>query len=382
MLPEKGITRCEAFFGAPMPVHSFYYPQPCCRLHKMQFTDRFSVEIPDAMTPIEEEFKKFYLKYPELTLDLPHTIDEAAITDRLKEQPWSNPQMYTDQLLSVEIFDLFVESLDITVSLCKRYFPAYMHLHDFFEILCVFKGKGTLHISDTVIDLRPGDISFIAPGTPHSLSAFYDDSVIMSIMIKCENFERNFFSVVYNQDILGDFFLRALYRDSAYPYVLARNVSSHETINFLGFAYDEFNSDAPLKNRMLISILTAFFISLERKHGNDIMLPAFLKKSYAKKESVLDILNYFHHNFLCISLEQLCTYSNYSERQLQRLLKETTGQSFSANVLRMKMNRARLLLKSTPLPVSKIAEDLGYSDLSNFYRAFKKYYGVNPGDFR
>ncbi len=43
-----------------------------------------------------------------------------------------------------------------------------------------------------------------------------------------------------------------------------------------------------------------------------------------------------------------------------------------------RMQRARLLLKHTDLAIEKIAAMLGYGNSSNFYKAFKQYYGSSP----
>ena len=42
------------------------------------------------------------------------------------------------------------------------------------------------------------------------------------------------------------------------------------------------------------------------------------------------------------------------------------------------MERAVLLMKNTTLSIEEISAMLGYSNHSNFYKAFKEYYGVTP----
>lgn len=45
------------------------------------------------------------------------------------------------------------------------------------------------------------------------------------------------------------------------------------------------------------------------------------------------------------------------------------------------MERAVILLKGTDLAINEIALMLGYSNSSNFYRAFREYYGVSPREY-
>jgi AraC-like DNA-binding protein len=43
---------------------------------------------------------------------------------------------------------------------------------------------------------------------------------------------------------------------------------------------------------------------------------------------------------------------------------------------------ARQKLRNTQLPVAEIAKSLGYSDPAHFTRAFRRWSGLSPTDFR
>lgn len=62
--------------------------------------------------------------------------------------------------------------------------------------------------------------------------------------------------------------------------------------------------------------------------------------------------------------------------------KEQFGASPADDLMRFTMDRAKKLLKETPLQVYEIAEQCGYMNSNNFTRAFKKYTGVSPLKFR
>ena len=87
-------------------------------------------------------------------------------------------------------------------------------------------------------------------------------------------------------------------------------------------------------------------------------------------------------NYTSITLKDLADFFNYSERQIQRIIKNCTGMSFSQNIQKLKMRRAARLLTNPDLSVSAIAEELGYMDSGNFRHIFKKYYGMTPAEYR
>ena len=63
---------------------------------------------------------------------------------------------------------------------------------------------------------------------------------------------------------------------------------------------------------------------------------------------------------------------------MRQNLPEKTGKTFSQFQLEARMRRAKLLLEHTDLSIVKIAAILGYSNKSNFYKAFREYYGTSP----
>jgi AraC-like DNA-binding protein len=70
-----------------------------------------------------------------------------------------------------------------------------------------------------------------------------------------------------------------------------------------------------------------------------------------------------------------------SARGLQRRLAES-GTSFRERLAACRIGRARLWLANSDVPVAEIAADLGYSDASNFSRAFSRATGQSPLAFR
>jgi AraC-like DNA-binding protein len=64
----------------------------------------------------------------------------------------------------------------------------------------------------------------------------------------------------------------------------------------------------------------------------------------------------------------------------RRLLAE--GTSFGELLDDARKARALVLLRSPKLTLHDVAEQVGYSDLSNFTRAFRRWTGVTPSKFR
>jgi AraC-like DNA-binding protein len=82
-----------------------------------------------------------------------------------------------------------------------------------------------------------------------------------------------------------------------------------------------------------------------------------------------------------ITLEDVASELNMSGRTLRRRL-AAGGVSFEALVENVRKTRALSLLTHSSVAVERVAAETGYSDVRNFRRAFKRWTGVSPSEYR
>ncbi|QJD84717.1 response regulator transcription factor [Cohnella herbarum] len=83
-----------------------------------------------------------------------------------------------------------------------------------------------------------------------------------------------------------------------------------------------------------------------------------------------------------LSLQSVASRFNIDKYQLSRAFKQEFGVNYWAYVIKVRMDRAAELLVGTNWKNSRIAEHTGFLEESHFSRAFKKYYGVTPKEYR
>jgi AraC-like DNA-binding protein len=81
------------------------------------------------------------------------------------------------------------------------------------------------------------------------------------------------------------------------------------------------------------------------------------------------------------SVDEVAAALGISARTLHRKLK-AEGVAFSDIADAFQHRQARLLLSDERLSVEEVAERVGYSDVSNFTRAFRRWTGVTPATYR
>ena len=82
------------------------------------------------------------------------------------------------------------------------------------------------------------------------------------------------------------------------------------------------------------------------------------------------------------TLEHLSKEVGLNEFKLKRDFKSTYNSTVFAFVSEYRMEQARMLILKSQKSISEIAYDLGYSSPQHFSTAFKKRFGVSPGDLR
>ena len=83
-----------------------------------------------------------------------------------------------------------------------------------------------------------------------------------------------------------------------------------------------------------------------------------------------------------LPLEDLAAEVGLSASRLAFLFRHETGLSPGAYLHTLRMERARVLVESTDLPVREVMRQVGLSDPSHFSRDFRNAHGFSPRAFR
>ena len=83
-----------------------------------------------------------------------------------------------------------------------------------------------------------------------------------------------------------------------------------------------------------------------------------------------------------IRIADLAALAGYTEYYLSDKFKKETGRSINRYICEAKVERARVLLLSTDMPVREIAESLAFNTVNYFIRCFHDILGCSPAQYR
>ncbi|NSW90901.1 MAG: helix-turn-helix transcriptional regulator [Firmicutes bacterium] len=100
-------------------------------------------------------------------------------------------------------------------------------------------------------------------------------------------------------------------------------------------------------------------------------------------EKLNHVLRYIENNISCdLTIEQLAKMASFHPNYFIRFFKKHMGNSPINYINRIRMEKAKDLLIIKDMNITEIAYAIGFNDVYHFSKAFKKYTGFSPTEFR
>lgn len=335
----------------------------------------------------EKSYKRIFTQHPEAKLDQAKSLQEIhQLVPELKELfnapdflHLMSPQEFCHDANNLQERHFPAEA-DVLVLPARRYAPAFLHSHSFFEVICVLTGECDNIFSSSTIHMKAGDVCIVAPETVHALSIFRDDCVVFNLIIRSATFESTFLHALPKDKILYRFFVKSLYQSGESSCLYFKKPQDHDLQQLILQMFEEVNQQSRYYNTMLNSLLTTFFIQLLRKYESNVSFP--YPQHSQPEDQLIFILKYIENNYKTVTLKELSAFFGYSERQMIRILKTHTGVNFTTLIRSAKLSKACELLKRPNIQLADIISESGFSSASHFYEVFHKEYGMTPAEYR
>ena len=102
-----------------------------------------------------------------------------------------------------------------------------------------------------------------------------------------------------------------------------------------------------------------------------------------KSKVVQNIIEYLKQNYTStINIDTIAEQFHYSVAYIYKLFKKETGVTIPAYIKNLRLEKSKILLQNTNVSIEEISKELGYEDVSVFFRNFKGKYGISPSGFR
>jgi len=248
------------------------------------------------------------------------------------------------------------------------------HRQDFFFLNYAYKGDyGAISEKyDNHITVKENSCYIGRPNADYAIYGHNNEEVIIiGVLIQKESFLKNYFSILAADSEMFRFFLTqdiGSFEDEYLQLDFDRDSMIRNLLEWMVIKYAEKKEEThQILRPMTVSLLLE--IAGQRRKSRKEVLSDRISDQFVR---------YIEDHFDHVTLADIAAHFSYHPNYVSTVLTKETGKSFSAHVLEQRMARAQILLQNTTLSVADIAEMLGYSNTSNFHKAYKEYYGTTP----
>lgn len=254
-----------------------------------------------------------------------------------------------------------------------RSFQIPVHWHDEFEIIYVRSGFLTVSISGESYIGKTGEAFVVSPGNLHLMGSQSGtvDYYTFLFPLKYISFRTD--------DMLDEKLLEPL--NSGHLMICPRVKDTakelcEQLIEIYEAKKDE--SESKIATQVRTKIILLQFILEMWKKGFVIENDTSGRNTVEK-----EMVSYIQQNFTGkISLREFGEQFHLSEKYISRYFKEHFHITLSQYVTYLRLEHAKQLLQDTDIPVTDVAMQSGYQNVSYFIRSFQKAYAVSPLKYR
>ncbi|WP_185970940.1 AraC family transcriptional regulator [Alkalicoccobacillus porphyridii] len=249
------------------------------------------------------------------------------------------------------------------------------HIHDWNEIIYVYKGKGTLLIDQNLYQATPGDL-FVIPSNVVHRAIPASDHLITSTAVFFHSSLLHLPENIYTSTKHAIIHLAR--SEKTYRFQIHKD--GHDDIeSYLDRIHDEIQLVTKESERAIFLWLQLLLVYLDRH----CVISSFTPKSTGEPEWMRSLLQYIEsHLHEKLDLNDLATRSSISTAHLSRVFKKYLGIGLSEYITTKRMANAKQELLHSNENIETIAEACGFSSMPHFYRTFKKHTQLTPSDYR
>lgn len=269
------------------------------------------------------------------------------------------------------------ENEDILVCVFKGkqiYEP--FHRQDFFFINYAYKNsyQALSEKFDNLITIGEDDCYIGQPYSGYALRAHGNtEAIIIGVLIHKKSFFQEYLPIVYTNSALFKFFLDPETKKFSDEFIHLDFSDDSIVREILELMIVEYANKTDDTQQILKSMLQTLLLEIARKYK--------IQKTKTPVSLAEQIMQYVENHSDTVTLQNLAKHFGYHPNYISTLLHKKTGRKFSKILLQKRMERAVLLMKNTDLPLEDISQMLGYSDHSNFFKAFKENFGKTPREY-
>lgn len=283
-----------------------------------------------------------------------------------------------DESHVVDCDKLLESKQKLSVRKHTRFVDYPLHKHNYIELMYVYAGKMTHVINDKTITIHEGELLLLNQNIEHSIHCCDENDIIFNFIIKPEFL--GFLAHLLEEDnVVSHFIFDTLYSyENDGEYLLFKVQDNIRVKSYIESIITNIY-EPKLYNELELKLLVGLLLTELMNHPEDI--ESYTGNSY---EKILGstILKYIALHYKDASLIDLSKRIHQPDYKICKVIKKQTGMTFTQLLQEERLKATERLLKSTDMSMLDIMQEVGYENISYFYKIFKKKHTLTPQEYR
>lgn len=252
------------------------------------------------------------------------------------------------------------------------------HCHDGIELNYLYAGSCHQIVNGRDIELREGQTLLLSSNTVHTILPLGERDILFNININPEFLISQVLGRLHCNTIVNQLFVESLKTSlTVDDFLLFTSQNNRKLRTYMEYMLDEWESPTPMARDITESLLVLLISELVLEYRQEDVF-----KGGSPVGAALPILSYLEEHYASCTLDETARVFHLNPTYLSNLLKDKIGLSYREIVQHLRLDVAERLLATTDLTVTEIARQVGYENVTFFYRIFERRCGCKPAEYR
>lgn len=309
-------------------------------------------------------------------------LSDLTIAEHFNPKNFQKKQISSGQY--IPIFDGFKNTIsrEWNIQIAFPYTKVIpTHVHKYLEIEYVYQGGCHQTLQKQDFHMTKGDIMLLDVNEPHSYQIDSPDTVIMNILITNKFFNSEFLSTIEGSDMFSYYVSSIISQQNEHDQFVFFETHDNPHINeLMQHILGEYVSHQDESNEIIENYLHILFLMMKREFLSVKTFNNIDQKSGLS--IVYPFMNWLKFNYQNASLNSFSKSLGYHPDYIGHLIKNSTGRNFTTWVKVIRIKTAADLLIGNNQTITEIAHDVGFSNMTSFYKAFRDIYHQTPLQYK
>lgn len=261
----------------------------------------------------------------------------------------------------------------------SRFNPVPEHVHDYVEISYVYCGNAPQIVNGAQLTLAQNEVLLLDAACPHAIGELGEHDIMLSIVISRPMLRRSLDQSLSSAGTVSRFLLNALNDETDHRgHVHFRTGGSRRVRRYMQEMLCELLEPTAASPQIASRLFELLLVELMQSYEAALLqtdAPAL------PSAQVAAAMSYIERHACDCTLDDLAHHLHLSPNYASALLKRQTGRTFMQLVQESRLTRAAALL-DTGATAEAAAREVGYANMSFFYKKFAERYDCTPAAYR